>query len=99
MIKKSDILQIFLVQTCIYMMWISVVLIRDLALTLLPWTLEETLLLGKIGSKRRRGQRRMRWLESITDSMGMNLSKLQKRVEDRGDWQAAVPGSQRVGHD
>ena len=47
--------------------------------------------LGKIGN-RRRGQQRMRWLDSINDSMDMNISKLQEIVEDRGDWCAAVHG-------
>ena len=46
-------------------------------------SLEKTLILGKIEAKRRRGQRRIRWLDSITDSMSMNLSKLWERVEDR----------------
>ena len=45
-------------------------------------------MLGKIEGKRRTGQQRMRWLDSITDSMDMNLNKLQETVEDRGDWQA-----------
>ena len=47
-------------------------------------SLEKTLMLGKIEGRRRRGQQRMRWLDSITDLMDMNLSKLQERVEDRG---------------
>ena len=53
-------------------------------------------MLGKIEGKRRRGWQRMRWLDSITDSVDMNLSKFQ---EDRGAWCPAVPALQRVGHD
>ena len=49
-------------------------------------------MLEKIGGKRRRGQRRMRWLDSITDSMDMNLSKFQEIVKDRQAWRAAVHG-------
>ena len=52
--------------------------------------LEKTLILGKIEGKRKRGQQRMRWLDNITDSMDMNLSKLQEIVEDRGAGRAAV---------
>ena len=54
--------------------------------------LEKTLMLGKIEGRRRRGQQRMRWLDSITDSMDMGLSKLQEIVKERGAWQAAVHG-------
>ena len=54
--------------------------------------LEKTLMLGKTEGKRRRGQQRMRWLDSITDSMDMNLSKLQEIVKDRGAWHVAVHG-------
>ena len=53
-------------------------------------SLEKMLILGKIEGKRRRGWQRMRWLDSITDSMYMNLSKLQESVEDRGASHAAV---------
>ena len=53
---------------------------------------EKTLMLGKTEGKRRKGQQRMRWLERITDSMDMNLSKLWEIVKDRGDWHTAVHG-------
>ena len=49
-------------------------------------------MLGKIEGKRRRERQRMRWLDSITDSMDMNLSELQETLEDRGAWRAAVHG-------
>ena len=55
-------------------------------------SLEKTLILGKNECKRRRGQQRRRWLDSITDSMDMNLCKLQEIVKDRGGWPAAVYG-------
>ena len=55
-------------------------------------SLEKTLMLGKIEGKRRRGQQRMRWLDSITDSKDMSLSKLQEIVKDRGAWGVAVHG-------
>ena len=62
-------------------------------------SLEKTLMLAKIEDRRKRGQQRMKWLDSIINTKYMNLNKLWEIVEDRGAWHTAIHGVAKIGHD
>ena len=62
-------------------------------------SLEKTLMLGRIGGRRRKGQQRMRWLDGIMDSMDMSLSELQELVLDREAWCSVIHVVAKIGHD
>ena len=88
--------QVTLCQTGIAVLLLYLIIKSD---TVILVYIVNTLMLGKMEGRKRRGRQTMRWLGGTADSMDMSLSRLQDTAKDREAWRAAVHGAQRVGHD